>query len=135
VTTLPTEDSLSRTWLRRTIDNHHREQDRQKELEHERKLAEIRNAVPAQLQTPSRKRNRKSDEERDHDNAIRDIIRDLPELRGLDYCREVDGRTSIPKRWRDDGCQASSYAKAYRDKAWRKRIQDEKTRIASSNGL
>jgi hypothetical protein len=82
----------------------------------------------------ARRSSRKSDEQRDHETAIRDIIKDFPKMRGLDYCRLVDERTAIPELWRADGCPAT-YEKAYRDVDWRKRIQDEKTRVTSGNGL
>ena len=133
---MPTEDSLSRTWLRRTIENHHREQERQKELEHERKLAEIRNAVPAQLQTarttPSRKPSRKSAKELARQQAIAEIITEFPSLKGPEYCSKVDERLDLPQTrqaWRDEGCPAT-YSKAYRDPQWAVRIQKEKNQIA-----
>ena len=46
--------------------------------------------------------------------------------KGPDYCRFLDGHgISTPAEW--DGCPRS-YSKAYLDKIWRKRIQDEKHR-------
>ena len=60
------------------------------------------------------------------------IIRELLSLglKGMDYCRAVDD-CQIPTRrdWQREGCP-NSYAQAYRHPKWRKRIQDEKTRLS-----
>lgn len=49
-------------------------------------------------------------------------------LKGPKYCAALDERkVRPPDRWIDEGCH-STYAQAYRDAGWRKRIQDEKCR-------
>lgn len=49
---------------------------------------------------------------------------------GLAYCREVDrGQPFISQEWKDDGWPGS-YAKAYTlDSKWKKRIQDQKSKM------
>jgi hypothetical protein len=50
------------------------------------------------------------------------------DLRGKKYCAALDVRKLWPpEAWREGGCP-SSYARAYLDEKWRKRIQDEKCR-------
>ena len=49
-------------------------------------------------------------------------------LEGQKYCAALDDRrVPLPDRWREEGCP-NTYVVAYRDPAWRKRIQDEKHR-------
>ena len=50
-------------------------------------------------------------------------------MKGMDYCREVDRRRlTIPQTWKEDGWPGS-YAKAYSDPKWAKRIQDQKSKL------
>lgn len=49
-------------------------------------------------------------------------------LKGAKYCAALDSRkVRLPDRWLEEGCP-DTYAKAYLEPAWRKRIQDEKCR-------
>ena len=50
-------------------------------------------------------------------------------LRGRDYCRELDRKGLLGlEAWREDGWPGK-YAQAYMDRRWRKKIQDEKHRF------
>ena len=66
-----------------------------------------------------------------HEQKIWDVIEQGgASLKGEMYCREL-ARAGVkpPMTWRDDDCP-SSYLKAYAEgPPWRKRIQDEKSRI------
>jgi hypothetical protein len=49
-------------------------------------------------------------------------------LKGRKYCVALDERkVRLPENWIEEGCPGS-YAQAYRETSWRKRIQDEKCR-------
>jgi hypothetical protein len=49
-------------------------------------------------------------------------------LTGPKYCISLDDRkVRLPNDWKEEGCP-DTYAQAYKDKRWRKRIQDEKCR-------
>lgn len=49
-------------------------------------------------------------------------------LKASKYCAALDGRgLRVPDPWVEDGCP-STYAQAYKDPKWRKRIQDDKCR-------
>jgi len=49
-------------------------------------------------------------------------------LTGPKYCISLDDRkVRLPNDWKEEGCP-DTYAQAYKDKQWRKRIQDEKCR-------
>jgi hypothetical protein len=57
------------------------------------------------------------------------------ELKALKYCVALDERkVRIPDSWTEEGCP-STYALAYRDPKWRKRIQDEKCRFRKQYDL
>jgi len=50
-------------------------------------------------------------------------------LTGQKYCTALDGRKLRPlEQWKDEGCP-ETYALAYRNTKWRKRLQDEKCRF------
>ncbi len=49
-------------------------------------------------------------------------------LTGPKYCFSLDDRKMrLPNDWKEEGCP-DTYVQAYKDKQWRKRIQDEKCR-------
>jgi hypothetical protein len=50
-------------------------------------------------------------------------------LKGIKYCKHLDDWKMLPtEEWRTEGCPAT-YAAAYRDQTWRKKIQDQKHRF------
>lgn len=74
-----------------------------------------------------RREPRKTATEIQREGRIRAIIR--KGRTGIRYCKllDVEGITPPPK-WVEDRCPAT-YTKAYADPQWRKRIQDEKSRL------
>jgi hypothetical protein len=59
--------------------------------------------------------------------SIRKAIREG--LEGIRYCKELDAEGAAPPTsWASDQLWPGKYAKAYQDPAWRKRIQDQKTK-------
>jgi hypothetical protein len=55
-------------------------------------------------------------------------------LKGEKYCSALDGRrVQLPGNWIEDGCP-DTYTQAYKDKRWRQRIHDEKSRYRERYG-
>jgi hypothetical protein len=52
--------------------------------------------------------------------------------RGRPYCQLLDNEgIKPPRKWLEEGCP-DTYGEAYKSSKWRKRIQDEKSRLAHS---
>ena len=55
-------------------------------------------------------------------------------LKGEKYCSALDRRrVQLPGTWKEDGCP-DTYTQAYKDKRWRQRIHDEKSRYRERYG-
>jgi hypothetical protein len=91
-------------------------------IEHSKRRVRVELLVSPDHRRPTKRRSKTEKTE---------TIRQFVHLKGPGYCRAMDQAGMKPKpSWITDGCP-SSYLEAYRDpdRRWRKRIQDEKSKI------
>jgi hypothetical protein len=83
------------------------------------------------LPRPVAKRNQPSKRESHRRVQVVEVIK--AELKGLGYCKALDGRgVRVPLRWREEGCPSTYFAAYKSGEKWRKRIQDEKSRLSTN---
>lgn len=134
----PNLDGAQSTWVREVLDAHRHQLQEERASRGLPPLARIEASPPvtgadAAKKEPVRNTPRPTIQLDDHEKKIWPVIQ--RGSKGPTYCRELENAGVRPRRtkfWKD--CPGN-YPAAYRDPYWRKRVQDEKSRIARKGKL